>query len=48
MAPIRIGKVLAMRRFLLAVLLSVFAVPAFAQGAPPQAAANQPYTIEYY
>ena len=37
-----------MRRVLLAILLSLFAVPAFAQGAPPQAAANQPYAIEYY
>ncbi|WP_263352252.1 hypothetical protein [Acidicapsa acidisoli] len=37
-----------MRRILLALLLAVAAVPAFAQGAPPQAAANAPYTIEYY
>ena len=41
-----------MRRILLALLLTLFAIPAansaFAQGAPPQAAANQPYTIEYY
>jgi len=41
-----------MRRILLALLLSLFllpvATPAFAQGAPPQAAANQPYAIEYY
>jgi hypothetical protein len=41
-----------MRRILLALLLSPFllpvAIPAFAQGAPPQAAANQPYAIEYY
>ena len=41
-----------MRRILLALLLSLFllpvAIPAFAQGAPPQAAANQPYAIEYY
>src|ERR1700687_818000 len=35
-----------MRNFLLAILLSAFT--AFAQGAPPQAAANQPYTMEYY
>jgi hypothetical protein len=37
-----------MRRLLLAFLISAFAIPAFAQGAPPQAGANQPYTIEYY
>jgi hypothetical protein len=37
-----------MRRLLLAILLFVCAVSAFAQGAPPQASANQPYTIEYY
>jgi hypothetical protein len=33
---------------LFALLLSFLAIPAFAQGAPPQTAANQPYTIEYY
>src|ERR1035437_3748821 len=37
-----------MRNTLLALLLSVFAQPLFAQGAPPQAAANQPYAMEYY
>lgn len=37
-----------MRRIYLALLLTIFAVPAFAQGAPPQAGANQPYAIEYY
>jgi hypothetical protein len=37
-----------MRRVVLAFLALLFAVPALAQGAPPQAAANQPYTIEYY
>lgn len=41
-----------MRRALLAVLLLVltvpFAVPLMAQGAPPQGAADQPYTVEYY
>jgi len=42
-----------MRRILLALLFAAFILPAFApfalaQGAPPQAAANQPYTIEYY
>ena len=28
--------------------LLFFALPLFAQGAPPQGAANQPYTMEYY
>ena len=37
-----------MRNTLLALLLSVFAPPLLAQGAPPQAAADQPYTMEYY
>jgi hypothetical protein len=45
-----------MRRFLLAVLTAAFAasfapqlqLQAHAQGAPPQIAAGQPYTIEYY
>ena len=37
-----------MLRILFAFLLSTFAIPALAQGAPPQAAANQPYAIEYY
>jgi hypothetical protein len=37
-----------MRNILFALLLSVFAPPLFAQGAPPQAAADQPYTMEYY
>ena len=31
-----------------AVLLSLLASSALAQGAPPQSAANQPYTMEYY
>ena len=35
-----------MKRLLLLLMLS--AVPLFAQGAPPQAAPNQPYTMEYY
>jgi hypothetical protein len=35
-----------MKTTLLALLL--FAAPLFAQGAPPQTAANQPYTVEYY
>jgi len=41
-----------MRRFLLAFFALVFAAtlaaPLKAQGAPPQGAAGQPYTIEYY
>jgi hypothetical protein len=41
-----------MRRILLAALAVVFAgalaVPAMAQGAPPQGGADQPYTVEYY
>jgi len=37
-----------MRRILLALLFVIAAIPALAQGAPPQIAANQPYTIEYY
>lgn len=40
-----------MRRILLAVLVvfaASFAVPLIAQGAPPQGAADQPYTVEYY
>jgi hypothetical protein len=37
-----------MRNVLLTLMLSVFAPPLLAQGAPPQAAADQPYTMEYY
>ena len=37
-----------MRNALLALLLSVFAPPLLAQGAPPQVDADQPYTMEYY
>jgi len=41
-----------MRKVLLAFLAMVFAVavavPAKAQGAPPQGGADQPYTMEYY
>ena len=32
----------------LALTLSLLASPLMAQGAPPQSAANQPYTMEYY
>jgi hypothetical protein len=37
-----------MKNTFFALLLSVFAPPLLAQGAPPQAAADQPYTMEYY
>ena len=37
-----------MRKLLLTLALSVLAQTLFAQGAPPQGAANQPYTLEYY
>jgi len=37
-----------MKRVLLAVLFALAARPLFAQGAPAQVAADQPYTVEYY
>ena len=37
-----------MRSVLLALLFIVSTIPAFAQGAPPQGGADQPYTMEYY
>ena len=37
-----------MRKVLLAMLLAGVSLPLLAQGAPPQAAADQPYTMEYY
>jgi hypothetical protein len=37
-----------MRNLLSALLFSVFAPPLLARGAPPQVAAGQPYTMEYY
>ncbi len=41
-----------MRRFLLIAMAVIFSAlayrPLMAQGAPPQAGADQPYTIEYY
>lgn len=37
-----------MRNALLGLLLSLFAPPLLPQGAPPQTAADQPYTVEYY
>src|ERR1017187_3037533 len=38
----------SMRKLLLSMVLSVLAQTLFAQGAPPQGAADQPYTLEYY
>ncbi|MGZ4819713.1 MAG: hypothetical protein ACXVZJ_13875 [Terriglobales bacterium] len=37
-----------MKNILTALSLSLFSLPLLAQGAPPQAAADQPYTMEYY
>jgi hypothetical protein len=37
-----------MRHFMLALSFWLVAPPALAQGSPPQNAANQPYTMEYY
>ncbi len=37
-----------MRHTFIALLLSVSAIPLLAQGAPPQGAADRPYTMEYY
>ena len=37
-----------MKKFLLLLLLTTCAIPVLAQGAPPQGAANAPYTVEYY
>ncbi|MBK5293984.1 MAG: hypothetical protein JJE04_20200 [Acidobacteriia bacterium] len=37
-----------MRNIRFALLLSAFAQLLFAQGAPPRAANDQPYTVEYY
>src|SRR5258707_14907374 len=37
-----------MKNLLLPLVLSVFAPPRAAQGAPPQNAAEQPYIMEYY
>lgn len=37
-----------MKKALIALLFSVFGLPVLAQGAPPQVAADQPYTMEYY
>ncbi len=37
-----------MKNLLLAIVLTFAAQPLFGQGAPPQGAAGQPYTVEYY
>ena len=37
-----------MKNLLLALLLSASAQYLFAQGSPPHAGADQPYTVEYY
>ena len=37
-----------MKKLLLVLLLATCAIPVLAQGAPPQGAANAPYTVEYY
>jgi hypothetical protein len=37
-----------MKNILLTLVLSTLAPMAFAQGAPPQGGADQPYTLEYY
>src|SRR3974390_556426 len=37
-----------MRRIFFAVLVAVCTLSLFAQGPPPQGAADQPYTMEYY
>jgi hypothetical protein len=37
-----------MRKLVPAFLLFIFALPLFAQGAPPQGSPDQPYTMEYY
>ena len=37
-----------MRKLMLSLVLAAAAQPLFAQGAPPQGAPDQPYTMEYY
>jgi hypothetical protein len=37
-----------MNNILAALSLSIFSLPLLAQGSPPQAAADQPYVMEYY
>ena len=37
-----------MKALMIALAVSAYASPLHAQGSPPQTAANQPYTVEYY
>lgn len=37
-----------MKELLFALLFPLLSLPVLGQGAPPQAAADQPYTVEYY
>ena len=37
-----------MKHSIISILYAVLTLPTLAQGAPPQGAANQPYTMEYY
>lgn len=37
-----------MKKLLLVLLLTAVTIPLLAQGAPPQGAANAPYSVEYY
>jgi hypothetical protein len=37
-----------MKSLLLSLFVSVFALPLVAQGAPPRAGADEPFTVEYY
>jgi hypothetical protein len=37
-----------MTKLLLTIVLTLLAQPVFGQGAPPQGAPDQPYTVEYY
>src|SRR5664279_4140452 len=37
-----------MKNLILTILLAAAAQPLLAQGAPPQGASDQPYTVEYY
>src|SRR5438270_13301811 len=38
----------SMKHSIISILYAVLTLPTLAQGAPPQGAANQPYTMEYY
>src|SRR5512142_950473 len=48
--PARIARVWegVMRKARLTLVLLAWALPLLGQGAPPQGAADQPYTVEYY